>query len=84
MDDANIDPFRAAPLAERPRCLVAPPRRNGPKTRQGYACLRTRGAEHWLLPQRHRRGRRIFGPHDCDAKSLYHANRNQRQSPASL
>ncbi len=40
MDDANIDPFRAAPLAERPRCLVAPPRRNGPKTRQGYACLR--------------------------------------------
>ena len=43
MDDANIDPFRAAPLAERPRCLVAPPRRNGPKTRQGYACLRARG-----------------------------------------
>ncbi len=43
MDDANIDPFRAAPLAERPRCLVAPPRRNGPKTHQGYACLRASG-----------------------------------------
>ena len=54
------------------------------KHRPGYAGLRTKELNIGFSPNVTNAGVGIFGPHDCDAKSLYHANRNQRAKPCFI